>query len=109
MIGTALAAIVLLLIPRLSVGKDIELFAIVGLAALTAAIYGIRITGDFEGRAERSEQAAATLVDLRDALQSDTTNLFELRARAQKVYEVILGDIAQWRYATQSRPLAVTT
>jgi hypothetical protein len=104
MISTALAVIGLVLIPF---WKDIELFAIVGLAALTAAIYGIRVTGDFEGRAERSERAAAKLVDIRDALQSDTTNVSKLRARAHAVYELILGDIVQWRYATQSRPLAI--
>jgi hypothetical protein len=86
--------------------KDIELFAIMGLAALTAAIYGIRITGDFEGRGEHSERAATTLVDIRDALKSDTTQLSKLRARARTVYEKILGDITQWRYASQSRPLS---
>jgi hypothetical protein len=103
-ISTTLAVIVILLTIA---WKDIELFAIVGLAALTAAIYGIRATGDFEGRAERSEHAAATLIDLRDALQSDTASLSKLRARAQTVYEMITGEIAQWWYATQSRPLAI--
>jgi hypothetical protein len=104
MVSTALAIIVLMLI---SFWKDIELFAVVALAAFTAAIYGIRVTGDFEGRAERSEHTSTTLVDIRDSLQSDTNSLSKLRARAQAVYKMILDDIAQWRYATQSRPLAI--
>jgi hypothetical protein len=103
-ISTALSVIVLVLA---TAWKDIELFAIVGLAALTAAIYGIRITGDFEGRAERSERTAAKLAEIREALQSDATTLSKLRARAQIVYEMILGDVAQWRYASQSRPLSI--
>jgi hypothetical protein len=81
-ISTALAVIVLVLV---TAWKDIELFAIVGLAALTAAIYGIRITGDFEGRAERSERAAATLVDIRDVVQLDAPTLSNLRARVISV------------------------
>ena len=100
----AMAVIVFLLV---TLWKDIELFAIVGLAALTAAIYGIRVTGDFEGRSERSERAAATLIEIRDALQSDAVKLPLLRARAQTVYEIISGDIAHWRLTTQSRPLAI--
>ena len=100
-ISTALTVIVLLLVVA---WKDIELFAIVGLAALTAAIYGIRFTGDFEGRAEHSERAAMTLVDIRDALQSDATQLSKLRGRAQTVYEMILGDITQWRHTSSLDP-----
>ena len=52
-------------------GKNIQLLSIVGLAAMGIAIFGIRLTGDFEGQAERSEGAVATSINLRDALQSD--------------------------------------
>ena len=103
-ISTVLIVIVLLLA---TVWKDIELLAIVGLAALTAAIYGIRITGDFEGRAERSERTAATLMGIRDAMQLEAATLSNLRARAQTIYEMLLGENAQWRFTAQSRPLAI--
>ena len=38
--------------------RNIELLVIVALAAMAVAIFGIRVTGDFEGQAERSEGAA---------------------------------------------------
>jgi len=90
-------------------GKNIQLLSIVGLAAIGVAIFGIRLTGDFEGQAERSEGAAATLSDLRDALQSDSLTLSHLRARANTVYDMMVKDVVQWRYTTQSRPLANPT
>lgn len=84
-------------------------FAITGLAAalpaLGAAMFGIRLIGDFEGVAERSEQMAVQMSEIENALQQDPTTLPRLRARAQMLSETMLGDVQHWRMTTATRKL----
>ena len=78
-----------------------------GLPALATATYGIRVIGDFEGVARRSERTRAVLDRLIETMQSEPLDLVLLRAQAQSVAEAMLGDVASWRLAVESRILAI--
>jgi hypothetical protein len=77
------------------------------LPALATATYGIRVIGDFEGSARRSERAHASLQNHIAALRQDPPNLDVLRRRARAAGEAMLGDVASWRLAVESRELAI--
>jgi hypothetical protein len=104
-ISTALVVIVALL--SYFFGESFGVFGVLLLAVVPAAIYGIRVTGDFEGRAERSERTAGILVEIRDTMQLEPVTLSNLRARAQYVYQIILAESTQWRTVAESRPLVI--
>jgi len=92
-----------------------------GLPALATASYGIRVIGDFEGIARRSERTykalkqlieaiehdALTLRQLITAVKHDALALNRLRNRARSAAEVMLGDVSSWRVATESRTLNI--
>jgi hypothetical protein len=75
------------------------------LPALATAFYGIRVIGDFEGIAHRSERMDVTLRKLTDAIQNDPVDLMALRARARSGAEAMLGDVVSWHLAAESRTL----
>jgi len=75
------------------------------LPALATATYGIRVIGDFEGIARRSERAHDALKKLIDAINHDQLTLDRLRARARDTAEAMLGDVSSWRIAAESRSL----
>jgi hypothetical protein len=77
------------------------------LPALATASYGIRIIGDYEGIAKRSERTEANLHRVLEALRRDPANLILFRARAQVVADAMLGDVSSWRLAAESRDLAI--
>ena len=81
--------------------------ATAGLPALATATYGIRVIGDFEGIAKRSQRTHAALSKSIASLERDHFDLDLLRARARAAADVMLGDVAKWRLAAESRPLAV--
>jgi len=58
----------------------VELFVTAGMPTVTAAIYGINVVGDFEGRAKRSRRSAESLSSIGQALKEDTVALANLRA-----------------------------
>lgn len=64
---------------------------------MAAALYGIRLIGDFEGVARRSERTHRTLCKLIDDIQNDPQDLIVLRARAREAADAMLGDVASWR------------
>jgi hypothetical protein len=77
------------------------------LPALATATYGIRIIGDFEGIARRSKRTHDALQQLIKAISDDPLALELLRARARLAAEVMLGDVASWRVAAESRGLNI--
>jgi hypothetical protein len=81
------------------------MIASAGLPAIAAALYGIRVTGDFEGAARRSARMSEQLEHLLDKLQDDS--LDSLRETSHRVAEVMLGDVSNWRLVVESRKLDV--
>jgi hypothetical protein len=77
------------------------------LPALASAIYAIRIIGDFGGSARRSERTLAALELLQKAAERDADDLRALRVIARAAAEAMLGDVASWRLATESRALDI--
>jgi len=84
-------------------------FVLTGLAAslpaLGAATFGIRLIGDFEGVAKRSERTCAGLAGIGDALRQDSSSLAVLRSRARAIADAMLGDMQHWRMTTETRKL----
>jgi len=78
-----------------------------GLPALATATYGIRVIGDFEGVARRSERTHMALETVIKAIGKDTLDLALLRARARSAADIMLGDVSSWRLAAESRTLAI--
>jgi hypothetical protein len=77
------------------------------LPTLATASYGIRVIGDFEGIAKRSERAARDQLHVIEALRRDPSDLVLFRARAQNIADAMLGDVASWRLSAESRGLAI--
>jgi hypothetical protein len=87
-------------------------FAVTGIAAgfpaLGTAMFGIRVIGDFDGIARRSERTYQVLQRIIDAIDAeDPPSLTALRARARAASDVMLGDVSSWRLAAESRTLAI--
>jgi hypothetical protein len=78
-----------------------------GLPALATATYGIRVIGDFDGIAKRSERTCAALDRLIKTIEREPIDLILLRAQAQSAADAMLGDVASWRLAVESRTLAI--
>ena len=76
-----------------------------GLPVFGTASFGIRAIGDFEGTAMRSRRMAESLAELGAALATDPAELVVLRARAAALADAMLGDVAHWRFATETRNL----
>jgi hypothetical protein len=77
-----------------------------GLPVFGTTSFGIRAIGDFEGSAMRSARMADSLKALGEALAGDAPDLVVLRARAAALADAMLGDVAHWRFATETRNLA---
>jgi glycosyltransferase involved in cell wall biosynthesis len=109
--ATVLTAMIFLLVARLAEVPEAGAFLITALAAglptLATASYGIRIIGDFEGIARRSERTHEALKQLIEAVNHDPLTLDRLRARARGASEAMLGDISSWRIAAESRSLNI--
>ncbi len=116
---TALTCIAFLVIQTLSgmgshdayaFGKHFALGAtVVGAAfpAVGAAIYGIRMQGDFAGVAERSEALSHRLATLRAVSREDGLNFDTLKRRVLRMTALLTEERATWRHAYNARPLAL--
>jgi len=78
-----------------------------GIPAVATALYGIRLIGDFEGIEHRSKRTYRTLSKLIADMQKDPPDLIVLRARAREAADAMLGDVASWRPAAESRGLSL--
>ncbi len=75
------------------------------LPAMGAALYGIRMQGDFNGVAERSKVTATRLATLHRGLIDDPLDFQRLQSRLHRLAEVMLADLSHWRTTYQARPL----
>jgi hypothetical protein len=77
------------------------------LPAIGAAIYGIRMQGDFAGVAERNAGLAAELIHLRRVALDETPGFDSLRRLIRRAAELLTADVSQWERATRARPLSL--
>ncbi len=78
-----------------------------GLTALGAAMYGVRVIGDFEGAAARSRRMVAQLKGLAAKLEHAPCRFDTLREMSHRAADVLQGDVASWRLVVESRELEV--
>ena len=95
------------LLGRLLPTPQVTIWLSAALPALATASYGIRVIGDFEGIFHRSRRTQRKLEQLAKAVEQDPIDLTLLRARASSAADVLLGDVASWRLAAESRGLAI--
>jgi len=77
------------------------------LPAIGAAIYGIRMQGDFAGIAERNEALAAQLTTLRHVIDQDELGFDTLKRRITRATDLLTEDLANWRQTYHARPLSL--
>ncbi|MGN7160139.1 hypothetical protein [Sphingomonas sp. SAFR-052] len=77
------------------------------LPAIGAAIYGIRMQGDFAGSAERNGALALHLTELRRIVQDEAPGFDGLRRLIRRTAELLTSDVSQWSRATRARPLSL--
>lgn len=77
------------------------------LPAIGAAVYGIRMQGDFAGAAERNATLATQLTALRRVAQDEEPEFDALRRLVRRTAELLTADVSQWSRATRARPLSL--
>ncbi|WP_068071038.1 hypothetical protein [Novosphingobium lentum] len=75
--------------------------------ALGAAIYGIRMQGDFAGVAERGHAMEVQLGALHAAIASDPPDFDTLLTRTRRATALLTEDLASWTHAYHARPLVL--
>lgn len=86
-----------------------SLATIIGAAlpAIGAAIYGIRMQGDFAGIAERDTQLAAELATMRSVTEADALSFDTLSRRVRRVSSLLTADLGSWLQTYRARPLTL--
>ena len=77
------------------------------LPAIGAAIYGIRMQGDFAGIAERSAALADNLGILRQVIDADDLSFDTLKRRVARATDLLTQDLARWLQTYHARPLTL--
>jgi hypothetical protein len=77
------------------------------LPAIGAAIYGIRMQGDFAGIASRNEALAHHLTMLRQVVDTDELGFDTLNRRIRRATDLLTGDLESWLQTYHARPLAL--
>lgn len=77
------------------------------LPAIGAAIYGIRMQGDFAGAAERNAALATQLTELRRIVSDEGPGFDGLRRLIRRTAELLTTDVSQWARTTRARPLSL--
>lgn len=77
------------------------------LPAIGAAIYGMRMQGDFAGVAERNTDLAAQLVGVRLIALDEAPDFDGLRRLVRRTTELLTEDVSQWLRASLARPLSL--
>lgn len=75
--------------------------------AIGAAIYGIRMQGDFGGAAGRSARLRHQLSTLQKVIQADALDFDTLTRRVRRVADLLEGDLTSWLRTYHARPLAL--
>lgn len=81
--------------------------ATAGLPAVGAAIYGIRMQGDFAGTAARSAALAQALGDLRSAIKDDDDGFDTLLRRVRHANGLLTEGLESWLETYFTRPLTL--
>ena len=90
--------------------KALELAATIAsavLPAIGAAIYGIRMQGDFAGTAERNAMLCDDLRTMRAVIDEDALTFDLLSRRVRRTGELLTGDLDRWLKATVVRRLTL--
>ncbi|MBB3764607.1 hypothetical protein [Sphingomicrobium lutaoense] len=115
-IGTILACVAYLAVAigTGSVGKlfgvgmtQLVTFVTALFPALAAALYGIRMQGDFASTGERSSVIAQRLLQLKIAIEADPLRIERLAERSRRLGEIMLAEVQQWRLHYETRPLSL--
>jgi hypothetical protein len=77
------------------------------LPAIGAAIYGIRMQGDFAGIAERSTSLAHNLAALKHVIDADALSFDTLKRRVARATDLLTQDLASWLQTYHARPLTL--
>jgi hypothetical protein len=77
------------------------------LPAIGAAIYGIRMQGEFAGIAARNDALVAQLVTLRHVMTADTLSFDALNRRIRRMTTLLTGNLENWLQTYHARPLAL--
>lgn len=77
------------------------------LPAIGAAIYGIRMQGDFAGTAERNHTLGDQLARLRAVIAEDALSFDTLGRRVKRVTGLLTEDLSAWLQTYHARPLAL--
>jgi len=77
------------------------------LPAIGAAIYGIRMQGDFAGTASRDEELCHHLAGLRRVVAESPADFDQLQRRVRRLTDLLTENQANWRQAYHARPLAL--
>lgn len=77
------------------------------LPAIGAAIYGIRMQGDFAGIAERNEALAQQLRRVRYVSSNEPLAFDTLLRRARRVSDLLTEDLSSFLHAYHARPLVL--
>lgn len=77
------------------------------LPAIGAAIYGIRMQGDFAGTAERNLILCEDLRTMRGVIDEDALTFDLLSRRVRRTGELLTGDLDRWLKATVVRRLTL--
>jgi hypothetical protein len=75
--------------------------------AMGAAIYGIRMQGDFAGIAERNEALIVHLGSLRRAIDADALDFDTLRRGVRRATDLLTAGLDDWLQTYHARPLAL--
>ena len=75
------------------------------LPAMGAAIYGIRMQGDFAGIAERGQTLSHHLAVLRKVINEDVCSFDTLWRRTARVTDLLIEDLQSWLQTYHARPL----
>jgi hypothetical protein len=89
---------------------DIPRAASIFLPAFGAALFGIRVHGDFTGSAERSAEMQRRLSTIASQLAGNKPMSFaELSALTEYAAIVMAGELDDWSFVYRGRPLALPT
>ena len=88
-------------------GAELVTFVTALFPALAAALYGIRMQGDFAASSRRSGEIALRLRRLRRRIENDPLTYQGLVDKARGVREILLAEVQQWRSHYESRPLTL--
>lgn len=77
------------------------------LPAFGAAIYGIRMQGDFAATAQRGADLSGKLAALRQVIDRDPPDFDTLSRHARSITSLLTTDVAIWSHSTGARPLTL--